>query len=196
MVDRAARHVERGRDLGQRVSAAFTVTAAGPDDQLANRDHVSGGSDRNVERERLLLQLELGVEVVADQGVEEARLGAGPALHVLLSGVQVRFRHLGGDLVERGEHVVRREHDRLGRCVRMAAPGAEDRVPGDACRDAVGGEDWLDRLAASRLEDAELGDSSQLFVGRGAGVAGGGEEEVEPGLAGSCDGLSLRRDTG
>src|SRR6202165_3564030 len=70
VVDRPARHVERGRDLGQRVAASFAVSVAAADDQLADGDHVTGGSDRDVERERLLLQLELGVEVVADQSVK------------------------------------------------------------------------------------------------------------------------------
>src|SRR6202165_5456983 len=77
----------------------------------------------------------------------------------------------------------------------MSAPGAQDLVPRDACRDAVGVEDGLDGLAASCLEDSQLSDAAQLLAGRRARLARGGEEEVQPRLAGAGDRGSLRRHT-
>src|SRR5580704_9933700 len=85
MADCAAGHLKGGCDLGQRLPAPLTIAVA--DDQLADRDHVAGGDDRHVEGKRLFLKLQLGVEVVADQGVEEARVRPGAALHVLFPGV-------------------------------------------------------------------------------------------------------------
>jgi hypothetical protein len=128
--------------------------------------------------------------------VEQTGLRPRPALQVLLTRVQVGLRHLRRDLVEGGEHVVRRDHDRLRRGLGVTAPRAQDLVPRDTCRDAVRVEDRFDGLAAARLEDAELGHAAQLLAGRGAGLARGGEEEVEAGLAGAGDRRSLRGHSG
>src|SRR6266576_3279256 len=103
--------------------------------------------------------------------MKETRLRARPSLKVLLARVQVGLGHLRRDLVERCEHVVGGEHDRLWSRLGVASPRGEDRVPRDARGDAICGQDRLDRLAASRLEDAKLSDTAKLFVGRRAGFA-------------------------
>src|SRR5258708_925726 len=110
--------------------------------------------------------------------------------------MEVGFGYLRGDLVEGGEYVVGGDHHRLGRGARDASPGSEDLVPGDPGCDAISGEDGFDRLAASGLKDAELGDPSELFAGRRSCLARGGEKEVKAGLAGFDDGLALRWDAG
>src|SRR6266478_88743 len=76
-------------------------------------------------------------------------------------------------LVPRCEDVVGGEHDRLWRGGRVPAPRAQDGVPGHASGNAVGGKDGLDRLAAARLENAQLGDSSQLLLSGRPSLASG-----------------------
>src|SRR5258708_20397733 len=110
--------------------------------------------------------------------------------------MEVGFGYLRGDLVEGSEDVVGGDHHRLGRGARDASPGSEDLVPGDPGCYAISGEDGFDRLAASGLKDAELGDPSKLFAGRRSCLARGGEEEVKAGFAGFDDGLALWWDPG
>src|SRR5207247_164697 len=52
------------------------------------------------------------------------------------------------------------------------------------------------RLAAARLEDAQLGHAAQLLLGRGPRLAGGGEEEVQACLASARDRVALGRHAG
>jgi hypothetical protein len=137
--------------------------------------------------ERLLVERELGVEGVTDQGMEEAGPGAGAPVEVLLAGREVRPGDLRCHLVEGGEDVVGGHHHRFG--VRLAglSPGGEDGAPGDLGGDPVGCQDRLHGLRAPRLVDAQLGHPAELLGSRRAGVAGSRQEEVEPGLAGLRD---------
>src|SRR5258708_11928227 len=110
--------------------------------------------------------------------------------------MEVGFGYLRGDLVEGSEDVVGGDHHRLGRGARDASPGSEDLVPGDPGCYAISGEDGFDRLAASGLKDAELGEPFKRVGGCRSVLAGGGEEEVKAGFAGFEDGLALGWDTG
>src|ERR1700674_2548622 len=177
VMDRATWQLKRRSDLRQRLSALLAVPVA--DDQLAYRSDVTGGGDWHVQRQRLLLQLEVRVEVVADQGVEQTRTRPSAALHVLLSRVQVGLGHLCRHLVQGGEDVVGGDHDRLGSCLWVTPPCAKDRVPRNAGRDAISIQDRFDRLAAARLQDAELGHPAKLLGSGGARFAGGSQEQVE-----------------
>ena len=98
VVDGASWQRERSRHLRQAFPALLAIAIA--DDQLADRSDVTSRGDGHVQRQRLLLQLELRVEVVADQGVKESCARPRAALHMLLTGVQVGLGHLGSDLVE------------------------------------------------------------------------------------------------
>ncbi len=128
--------------------------------------------------------------------MEQPGPGTRAALHVLLARMEVCLGDLGRDLVERRKDVVGGEHDRLGRRLGMTAPCAQDLLPGDARSDSIGGQDRLHRLAAARLEDAELGHTAQFLRRGGSGLAGGGQEEVEAGLARLRDRIALRGDAG
>jgi hypothetical protein len=126
--------------------------------------------------------------------VEQTGSRTSAALHVLFARVKVCLGHLGCDLVERREDVVGGEHDGLGSRLGMAAPRTQDLLPGHPRRDSIGGQDRLHRLAAARLQDAELRHTAQLFGRGGPRLAGGGQEEVEAGLARFRDRLALRGD--
>src|SRR5213082_3440625 len=93
--------LQRFRHLRQRLAPTLTVAVA--QDELADDRDITALAEGRVDGEGLALELQLGVEVVADQGVEQASVRAGASLQVLLARVQVRLGHLGGDLVERGE---------------------------------------------------------------------------------------------
>src|SRR5438067_1318739 len=76
----AAAGLERFRHLRQRLAATLTVAVA--QDELADDGDITGLTEGRVDGEGLALELQLGVEVVADRGVEEAGGRAGGWLPV------------------------------------------------------------------------------------------------------------------
>src|SRR2546430_627392 len=70
----AAADLEGIDHLGESLSTTLTIAVA--HDQLADDRDVSRRNQRDVDRQGLALQLQLRIEVVADQGVEETRVGA------------------------------------------------------------------------------------------------------------------------
>ena len=179
--DRAPRQLERAHDLRQRVASPRALSAA--DDEHAHHRDVARGGDGHVQGQRLLLELELGIEAVTDQRVHQTRPRARAPLHVLLAGVQVGLGDLGRDLVQGCEDVVGGHHQGFRGHLRVAAPCPQDRVPGHTRRDPVRGEDRFHRLAAAGLEDAQLGDPPQLLGRCRPRLASGGQEQVQPGFA-------------
>src|SRR5260370_32949263 len=89
VMDGPSRNIEGCGHLAQGFPAAGAVTLA--DHELRNDGHITGGRDRHVERQRLLLELQLGIEVVADQGVKERGASSGPALQGRLARAQERL---------------------------------------------------------------------------------------------------------
>ena len=78
MEQHSARQLEGGGNLGQGVPATLPIAVA--HDQLAHDRDVTCGGDGRVQRQGLPLQLQLGVEVVADERMEQTRMGARAAL--------------------------------------------------------------------------------------------------------------------
>src|SRR5258708_39912570 len=97
--------------------------------------------------------------------------------------MQVRLRDFRSHLVESRENVVGGEHDRFRGRLGMAAPRAQDLFPGDSGCDSISRQDGFDRLAATRLEDAELSHAAELLRSGRPGLTRGGEKQVEPRFA-------------
>ncbi len=189
----AQRQLDRAGRLEQHLGSPLGLGLALEEGQ---DDRAVAGRQLDVEGQRLLLERELGVEGVADQGMKEPGPQPGAAVKVLLARREIGAGHLRGHLVEGREDVVGGHHHGFGVGLPGLPPGGQDGAPGDLGGDPVGGQHGLDRLRAAGLVDAQLGHPAELLGGRCARVPSGRQEEVEARFAGLGDGFRRGRRAG